>query len=273
MFEPQFDTLDAPVLAVDCAASRALYCRPGLAPEAWPLLMPSSNDQALALDYWQQRLDAAALPWPEAILVGDDAGRTQREAALALAFTDHAAPAAPHDGLALSELPTPAADPGDLRLAQIQRMTDYPVQDCGLAWIPGLLALPEIARRSWRQGVTLLRLDSRGLGAALVYRERLFAVLELPAKAVLDAAGDMDVPTLRARLDDFRLGWLPPELAQELGGFVQRAPELPPEAEGFGPTWIGGASAARLEGCGRILPASLPLDCWGLLHSYALAKR
>jgi hypothetical protein len=236
-------------------------------------LTPPSNHQALALDYWQQRLDAAALPWPEAILVGDDAGRSQREAALARAFTDPAAPAAPGGGLALSALPTPPAEPGDLRLAAIRRMTDYPVQDSGLAWIPGLLALPAIARRSWRLGVTLLRLDSRGLGAALVYQEKLFAVLELPASAILDAAGAVDAPALSARLDDFRLGWLPPELAQELGGFVQRAPELPPEAEGFGPSWIGGADAARLEGFGQHLPAALPLDCWGLLHSYALAKR
>jgi hypothetical protein len=268
MFEPQFDTLAAPVLAVDCAATRALCYRPGLAPEAWPLLTPPPDQGDLTPD-WHALVAQAGLERPEAVLFAYDAGRAHREAALARAFTDHATPAAPNHGLALPDLP-PAAEPGDLRLAAIQRMTDYPVQDSGLVWIPGLLALPAIARRSWRLGVTLLHLDSRGLRAALVYQEKLFALLELPVRAFLDPAGAVDAPALSARLEDFRLGWLPPELAQELGGFVQRAPELPPEAEGFGPSWVCGADAARLDGFGQHLPVSLPLVCWGLLHRYAL---
>lgn len=180
-------------------------------------------------------------------------------------------PPLPSGGLPLDVLAREALKGEMLRLRAIQRMTGLFVADHALACIFGLLALPTVSERSCREGVTLIHVDDTYLRVALVFQERLAGFLELPASASLfPASGEGDM--LMKLLDEFRLGWLPGELAASFGGMVELAPSLPPEAEGFRPIFVAGPQAHKLQGRGRLLEApdkpSLAC-CQGLLHAYA----
>ena len=137
-----------------------------------------------------------------------------------------------------------------LRPEAIRRMTGFPERqstdaDARFAFIPELMARPDLAERSLRQGITLLFLDAQGVLAALVFEDRLFGLLCLPFGQKIDV--------LVSLLDDFRLGWLPPEQAQTLSGHVWRPLELPAEAEGFAPMFATGPLAWRMQSRARIL--------------------
>ena len=120
-----------------------------------------------------------------------------------------------------------------------------PEADARFAFIPKLMARPDLTERSLRQGITLLFLDAKGVLAALVFEDRLFGLLCLPFGQEIDA--------LVSLLNDFQLGWLPPEQAQNLGGHVWQPIDLPAEAEGFAPVFATGPLAWRMQGHARIL--------------------
>ena len=132
----------------------------------------------------------------------------------------------------------------------IRRMTGFPEPDDRFAFIPELMARPDLAERSLRQGITLLFLDEQGALAALVFQEQLFGLLELPFAPEIERRSP-DV--LISLLDDFRLGWLPQEMAQALSGHVWRPCDLPAEAEGFAPVFAAGPLARHMQGRARIL--------------------
>lgn len=180
-------------------------------------------------------------------------------------------------GLPLERLVNAPPDPLQLRLSAIQRITGASVTDSGTVWIPGLCSLPDIAGRSFRQGVTLLRAGSAHVQAALLFRKRLYAFLELPLERVMPCAGrgrGRVADALLPLLDDLRLGWLPPERARQFGGYLCRSPEMPPDAEGFGPIFAIGENASALAGRARVVDACADaslLHCRGLVYACGLS--
>jgi len=137
-----------------------------------------------------------------------------------------------------------------------------PDTDARFAFIPKLMTRPDLVERSLRQGIMLLFLDARGVLAALVFKDRLFGLLclpfdpKFPGDRTDSSAGEGNVfspDVLMSLLDDFRLGWLPPEKAQNLGGHIWRPIELPAEAEGFAPMFAVGPLAQRMQGRARVL--------------------
>ncbi len=280
--------IQAPVLALDLAPSalRALLYQPGKADtEAavfhLPLPQKASPQSAAVPDYdpqfWSSLCMALGLPKPEICLVaavenghtpGHD-GHTARNAALRRLFI----PEGVLD-LRLDSLMQEAPDPACLRLSVIRRMTGFPVLDAAQAFILGLSVLPEIAERSYRQGVTLLHAHRGGLLAALLFQGRVHGFLRLPSGAGTSSTSSCAFPSdLPELLKDFRLGWLPPEALTTSGGFVCYSAELPGEAEGFAPIFAAGECAEGLQGQARILgEACLGLynNCRGLLHGYEL---
>jgi len=129
-----------------------------------------------------------------------------------------------------------------------------PDADAHFAFIPELMARPDLVERSLRQGITLLFLQTRGVLAALVFKDRLFGLLFLPFGPKFPGDCDAFSPdVLVGLLDDFRLGWLPQDIAQSLGGHLWRPIELPAEAEGFAPVFAAGPLARHMQGRARIL--------------------
>jgi len=132
-------------------------------------------------------------------------------------------------------------------------MTGFPGSDAACAFIPELMARPDLAERSLRQGVTLLSLHARGVMGALVFKDHLFSLLRLPFGPEFPGGSEGFSPApLLGVLEDFRLGWLPQEKAHALGGYVWRPEELPAEAEGFAPIFAAGPLAWCMRGHARI---------------------
>lgn len=241
---------------------------------------PAGSERITCLDYdphfWAKLCAASGLPRPERAFVStfgqgrplDPQGHSGRGEFLARLFGESKAP-----GLALEDLAHTAAKSGLLRLSAIEGMTGLPAIDATCACFLGLMALPRLAMRSRRQGLTLLHAHSHGIEAALVFQGHIPAFLHLPFGPRFPGPPDdkwtVDLPGL---LKDFRLGWLPPEKAEELGGVVRRITELPAEAEGFAPLFAAGSLAEALEGkacipdSGKTGPFT---NCRGLLHGYA----
>jgi hypothetical protein len=133
-------------------------------------------------------------------------------------------------------------------------MTGFPGSDAACAFIPELMARPDLAERSLRQGVTLLFLHASGVLGALIFRDRLFSFLHLSFGPEFPGGSEGFSPVpLLGILEDFRLGWLPQEKAHTLGGYVWRPEELPAEAEGFAPMFAAGPLAWCMHGHARIL--------------------
>lgn len=167
------------------------------------------------------------------------------------------------------------ASGGILRLCTIGRITNASAMDRSFAFVAGMLSLPSVAARSRREGVLLLHAGRRRLTAALVFQERLFSLLEMPLEFFTRAARAGEMPTLSQWLDDFRLGWLPPESACAQGGLVCRSEALPPEAEGFRPAFITGENAFLLAKYGQELRdgfRSGMVRCRGLLWAFEQAR-
>ena len=156
-----------------------------------------------------------------------------------------------------------------LQPCAITRISGISTLDGIFAFVLGMLSFPAVAARSRREGVLLLDAGKKYLSAALVYRERVFSILEIPVSRVPDPVDAGMRQEFSRWLDDFRLGWLPPEAVRAMGGFVARAPELPAEAEGFRPTFITGDNAGMLEGYGRE-----PRDgsCGGMVRCQGLLR-
>ncbi len=154
------------------------------------------------------------------------------------------------------------------RLHALQTATDGPVADTGTAALLGALAIPEVRQRSARQGITVVNVGNSHTIAFLVYREHVHGIYEQHTD-LLDTEG------LIADLKDFRFGWLPDELVRERGGHgcVFLSP-LPPEAEGFMPTFAFGPKRKLLQGYAQFVAPHgdmMLAGCHGLLWGLALS--
>ncbi len=148
------------------------------------------------------------------------------------------------------------------RLAAIHAVTGGPVADSGAAALLGLLSIPEIAERSFRQGVLLVNAGNSHVAAFLVFRQRIFGIYEQHTFGV-------SVDLLVKNLWDFRLGWLPNEQVRLEGGHGSVTLDLPPEAEGFRPAYITGAQRRMFTGHGQMTSPhdeAMMAGCFGLLH-------
>lgn len=183
------------------------------------------------------------------------------------------------DALPIQSLPPspsvlcPASDLSALRLSIIAGTVKVAAVDRRRAFILGLLALPEIMRRSLRHGLALLWLDERRVRVALVFRAALHAMADLSLPVLLDAGGKNDLEPMLRLLNDFCLGWLPAEEAARYDGTAWRAANLPDEAEGFKPLIATGPMAGLLAGRARIMTESPEVIlCRGLLHAARLTQ-
>lgn len=116
-------------------------------------------------------------------------------------------------------------------------------QDCGT--LRSLAARPDILERSFRRGAVLCVAGEEAFTALLFWRGRVFGVFRhgITARGVENIARD---------LKEFRLGWLPDEVAKESGGDGTAFAELPPEAEGFPVICIAGPGAPLFADYGKI---------------------
>ena len=154
-----------------------------------------------------------------------------------------------------------------LRLQAIRDRKKILAADSLGACVAGVLARPGIRERSFRQGVTVLRVDASRVSGALIFQDRCFGVFWRP----LSVGGRSCIPALLEDLAAFRLGWLPDEKLRAEGGAARFAGRLPEEAEGFAPLYLAGESAHLLAGHGKM---ALPdedtayVGCLGLLHAW-----
>ena len=156
------------------------------------------------------------------------------------------------------------------RLQSLQYATGGPVADTGAAAVLGALAVPEVARRCQRQGVTVVNVGNSHVVAFLVYQERILGIYE-------QHTGLLDTQALLEDLKEFRFGWLPDELVRQRGGHgCAFLSPLPAEAEGFMPTYIIGPRREMLQGHGQFVAPHgdmMTAGCHGLLLGHALSMR
>lgn len=237
--------------------------------------------------HWHNLMNMLGLPRPEAMYVCAteqghplDAAKVRPLAPwLDSLFTEYG-----DAGIPLERLIREKTPPEMLRLCSIQRITGFSALDSAIAFICGMQALPAVAGRSRREGVVVLHMGRDYVRAALLYREHLFALLELPAAIMGNPRADRSAPshdtpavnnftpeTLLQWLDDLRLAWLPAEKATGQGGFLCRAEAFPPEAEGFRPLFMSGANAGLLDGFGQLVCCGPEnnIKCRGLLAALA----
>lgn len=152
------------------------------------------------------------------------------------------------------------------RLHAIQACTGGPVADSGAVALLGALCLPEVEQRSWREGITVLYVNRQHTLAFLLYQGRVWGVYEQHTR-------QLTLKSLQMDLDEFRLGWLPDEVVRGAGGHGCALLELPPEAEGFRPTFVFGPHADVFPGLGkRIHPGGsmAKAGVYGLVYGLGL---
>ena len=140
--------------------------------------------------------------------------------------------------------------------------------DAFCAHIHGALALPALHARTQREGLVLVNMGGETVSAALIFQNRLFGYMAVPASA-------MTVPLLLEWLEAFRLGWLPPEKAEAVGGCSFVCIGLPAEAEGFRPVYVLGENAFRMKAHAQLLSQQTEpamLGCRGLVCGYGIKE-
>lgn len=85
------------------------------------------------------------------------------------------------------------------------------------AAVLGALAAPEVAKRSQRQGVTVVNVGNSHVAAFLVFKGRILGVYE-------HHTGMLDTDALLFDLKEFGFGWLPDEQVRAKGGHRLRVP-------------------------------------------------
>ena len=270
----------AALLSATPGRTESLGIRVSPEPACDALILESRD---ISPEQWSSLMQTAGLPRPKAIFTCADESGYPLDAPCPRPL----APWLPElfarnkdNGIPLADLSCPQSGAHMLRLSTIQRITGFPVLDSAIAFIFGMASLPGVASRSQREGVTLLHMGRRFILAALLYRERLFALLELPVGGKNECGATFAHPSqqreqlkpqeLMLWLDDLRLGWLPKEKATMRSGLLYRAENFPPEAEGFRPLFIAGQNALSLAGLGRIMDSGheVPLNCRGLLAAF-----
>lgn len=149
------------------------------------------------------------------------------------------------------------------RLAALRECTGGPVADTGTAAVLAALVTPEVRARNLRQGITVVNMGNSHVLAFLLYQDRVHGIYE-------QHTGLRDTDGITRDLKDFRLGWLPDEVVREQGGHgCVFTGDLPPEAEGFAPTFILGPQREQLSGHGHCFAPHgdmMLAGCHGLLY-------
>lgn len=138
------------------------------------------------------------------------------------------------------------------------------VADTGTAALLGALSMPEIQKRSEREGVLIVNVGNSHVVAFLVYQQKVCGIYE-------HHTGMHSTESLEKDLKEFRLGWLPDEVVRESGGHGCVFLDIPAEAEGFRPTYILGPRREILAGCGQFIAPQgdmMLAGAFGLLYSY-----
>ncbi len=151
------------------------------------------------------------------------------------------------------------------RLTALQQSTGGPVADTATAALLGLLCVPEVFNRSFRQGITLINAGNSHTVAALAYRGEIRAVYE--HHTTMRSKEDLEKD-----LHEFRLGWLPSEIVQAAGGHGTAYAPPCPEAGGYEPTFIIGPQRDRFHGLGSFIAPfgdMMLAGCFGLLWGMA----
>ncbi len=137
------------------------------------------------------------------------------------------------------------------------------VMDSFCARLHGLMFLPPLYKRNFREGLCILHVGKSQIHAALVFQQRLYGYFTAPI---------MPAKALQELLESFRLAWLPEEKAQAVSGLSFLSASLPAQAEGFKPLYIFGSNADAFKNLGQII--QMPFDqqflgCWGVLATAA----
>lgn len=171
-------------------------------------------------------------------------------------------PGAPPSAFLLSDVPETLP-----RLFAARQSTGGLVTDCGIASLLGLLSHEEALARSFRQGVTLVRLADGHIFAALAWRGAIFGLYEQHVPE--DGADGAFLERTLHDLKEFRLGWLPDEAVRAAGGHGTAFACLPPEAEGFPVTYVSGEGKELFTGHARMLEQKYDAytGCLGLFHA------
>ena len=130
------------------------------------------------------------------------------------------------------------------------------------------LSFSAVRNRSQRQGITAIYAGEDRLTAFLVFQNRFWGILEhvstISSELLLDD------------LKEFRLGWLPDEIVRIQGGYSAVLSEaMPPQAEGFVPTFVFGPRKNQLASYGKLLESAMGAgyaECRGLLYGLALGE-
>lgn len=164
--------------------------------------------------------------------------------------------------------PKDTVPPTLTRLHAIQECSNGPVADTGAAAVLGALSIPELEQRSWREGITVLNIGNSHTVAFLVYQERVWGVYEQHTDILTPESLEND-------LKEFRLGWLPDEVVRNAGGHGCALLELPPEAEGFRPTFVLGPRREEFPGLGKYVHPGgdmMLAGAYGLLYGMGLRR-
>jgi uncharacterized protein (DUF1786 family) len=151
------------------------------------------------------------------------------------------------------------------RLAALQAYTGGAVADSATAAVLGALSMPEVADRSFRQGVSVINVGNGHIVAMLLYHGGVRGIFE-------HHTGMRTQEEYLADLKEFRLQWLPDEQVRATGGHGTAFAPYSEEAGGFVPTYILGPQRAFLAGQGQyIAPCGnmMLAGCYGLLHGMA----
>lgn len=151
------------------------------------------------------------------------------------------------------------------RLAALQEQTGGPVADTATAAVLGALSMPEVANRSFRQGLSVVNVGNGHIVAMLIYQSGVRGIFE-------HHTGMRSQEEYLADLKEFRLQWLPDEQVRATGGHGTAFAPYSEEAGGFMPTYILGPQRAFLAGQGQyIAPCGnmMLAGCFGMLHGMA----
>ncbi len=137
--------------------------------------------------------------------------------------------------------------------------------DTGTCALLGALCVPEVMKRSWREGITIINVGNSHTVAALVYQGQVRGIYE-------HHTGMRTLQEYLADLEQFRRSWLPCEEVLAHGGHGTAFGPYCEEAGGYEPTYILGPKREFLQGQGQFLAPygdMMLAGCFGLLWGWA----
>ena len=117
--------------------------------------------------------------------------------------------------------------------------------------------MPEVMKRSWREGITIINVGNSHTVAALVYQGQVRGIYE-------HHTGMRTLQEYLADLEQFRRSWLPCEEVLAQGGTVRRLALTVREAGGYEPTYILGPKREFFAGTGTVPGPVWRYDAGGL---------